>query len=100
MKIEKNIHHIWVGPKERPKKWMDTWPKMHPDWNYVLWDNDKVFSRKWKNQNVIDAYKAKGKWHGVADVIRYEILYDYGGFMPGADSECIRNISELFENNY
>jgi len=97
--IEHNMHHIWVGPLERPAKWMDTWIKNHPDWNYTLWDNDKVFSRKWRNQKIVDLYAARKQWHGVADVIRYEILHEFGGFMPGADSECLKPIDELFDND-
>ena len=100
MKISKIIHAIWIGPLERPKKWMDTWPEKHPDWKYILWDNEKVFGRKWHNQKQIDFYRAKGKWHGVADLVRYEILFEQGGFMPGADSECLRSIDELFDNDY
>jgi len=98
--IEKNMHHIWVGDKPAPKKWLDTWTKSHPTWNYTLWDNDKVFSRVWKNQKLIDYYASKKIWHGVADLIRYEILYEFGGFMPGADSENMLPIDELFENEY
>ena len=98
--IEHNMHHIWVGPLERPKKWMDTWPEKHPGWNYKLWDNEAVFGRKWRNQAQIDHYRDKGIWHGVADLVRYEILHEFGGFMPGADSECLLPIDELFENEY
>jgi hypothetical protein len=77
---------------------MDTWKPKHPDWEYILWDNDKVFGRKWRNQRLVDFYASKGKWHGVADVIRYEILHEFGGFMPGADSECLQSIEELFND--
>lgn len=98
--IDKNFHHIWIGQLPRPAKWMDTWIAKHPDWNYTLWDNDKVFGRQWKNQRIIDFYASKKKWHGVADVVRYEVLYEFGGFMPGADSECLNPIDELFDNDY
>ncbi|MDQ0316410.1 hypothetical protein [Amorphus orientalis] len=33
-------------------------------------------------------------WHVIADIIRYEILYEEGGYMPGADSVCLRSIDE------
>jgi hypothetical protein len=98
--IEKILHHIWIGPDAPPLKWMDTWRKNHPDWEYVLWDNEAVFSRKWTNQSLVDHYAAKKQWHGVADVIRYEILHKWGGFMPGADSECLLPIDELFQNDF
>ena len=93
--IPKILHHIWVGQKPPPKHWMDTWPKLHPTWRYVVWNDDTVFRRKWRNQRLVNAYADKAEWRGVADVIRYEILEDLGGFMPGADSECLRPIDDI-----
>jgi len=131
-KIPKIIHQVWIGPKPAPLKWMDTWKKFNPDWEYVLWDNKKIFDkrRKWKNQWIIDEYvrryemmvKGKGDngidmfisaqgatflgdkatyfaWHVIADVVRYEILYRYGGYMPGADSECVAPIGDYFDKS-
>ena len=33
---------------------------------------------------------------GVADLMRYEILYEFGGFLPEADSICLKNTDNLF----
>jgi len=129
-KIPKIIHQVWVGPLPMPEKWMDTWKEHNPDWKYILWDNKKVFGRKWKNQWMIDEYvrryeeEIKGKedgkdvfisalgakfigdkatgfaWHVIADIIRYEILHEYGGYMPGADSECICPINEVMGDDF
>lgn len=125
MPIPKKLHQVWIGPLPPPKKWMDSWKNMNPEWEYILWDNKKVFSRKWKNQHLIDyalAQYKKGKgagangediftsargavftgekatlfaWHVIADIIRYEILYEYGGYMPGADSRCLKPIDRV-----
>lgn len=99
-KIPKKLHHIWVGPKEAPAEWMNTWKEKNPDWEYTLWDNEKVFGRKWINQKHIDYYRERQIWHGVADVVRYEILWEQGGFMPGADSVCLEPIDELFTDGF
>jgi tetratricopeptide (TPR) repeat protein len=99
-KIPNKLHHIWVGPKEAPTEWMNTWKEKNPDWEYTLWDNEKVFGRKWINQKHIDYYREKQIWHGVADVVRYEILFEQGGFMPGADSICLEPIDELFVDGF
>jgi len=37
---------------------------------------------------------------GAADVIRYEILYEFGGFMPGADAICLNNTDELWTESH
>lgn len=122
-KIPKIIHQVWIGPLEPPTKWMESWKRLNPDWEYIFWDNDKVFSRKWKNQHLIDEYvrrykKQKGvyksarganftgekatlfAWHVIADLLRYEILYEYGGYMPGADAECIKPIFNKWKQDF
>lgn len=99
-KIPKILHHLWVGPKPAPMEWINTWKEKHPDWEHILWDNDKVFGRKWINQRLIDEYRKQKCWHGVADVARYEILYEMGGFHPGADSICLHNTDELWADGF
>lgn len=99
-KIPKKLHHIWVGPKPAPTEWMQTWKDKHPDWEYALWDNEKVFGRTWRNQRHIDFYREREMWHGVADIVRYEILFEQGGFMPGADSICEHPVDELFSDGF
>lgn len=129
--IPKRLHQVWIGPLPMPQKWMATWREKNPEWEYILWDNKKVFGRRWKNQWMIDEYikkynrDVKGKaedgrdlfisaqgarfvgdkatafaWHVIADIVRYEILYKYGGYMPGADSECIRPIDEIMGDDF
>lgn len=89
------IHQIWIGDKPQPQKWMDTWKRFHPDWKYILWDNERVNNFVFKNKEKIDGCIKKGLYHGAADLIRYEILYRYGGFVAPADSECFSPIDEL-----
>lgn len=100
MKIPKLLHHIWVGPLPPPTKWMKTWPEHHPDWEYRVWGNDDLAGIRWHNRKHMDHYAALGRWDGVADLMRYEILYEHGGAMPGADSVCLRPIDELFEDDF
>lgn len=98
--IPKIIHQVWVGDKKRPDQWMDTWKEFHPDWEYVLWDNKAVRGREWRNQKHLDYMWAWSKWHGVADIIRYEILHEQGGVALPADSECVNPIDELLEPEF
>jgi mannosyltransferase OCH1-like enzyme len=95
--IPRILHHIWVGDRSAPLHWMSTWPRHHPTWKYVTWNDDIVFRKRWRNQRLVNAYRDQCEWRGVADVIRYEILAEHGGFMPGADSECLRPVEELLE---
>lgn len=92
------IHHtLWVGPKKPPHAWIDTWKQHHPGWVFMLWDEEKIRARSWLNQKHLDFMFETKRWNGVADICRMEILLEYGGFMPGADSVCLRPIDELFE---
>jgi len=96
MNIEKKITQIWIGPKPAPLKWIQTWKDKHPDWNHTLFTDEMLKSRKWHNQHLIERYYQWQKWPGVADLIRYELLYEQGGFMPEADSQCLERVDELF----
>jgi len=96
MNIEKKMTHIWIGPKEPPTKWMNTWRDKHPDWQYSVFTDEMLKSRKWKNQHLIDKYYSMGKFAGAHDLIRYELIYEQGGFWPAADSVCLENTDELF----
>jgi hypothetical protein len=94
--IPKTITHIWIGDKPAPTKWMDTWKHAHPDWEYSVFDQRKFLSTKFINQHLIDEYYRKGKYNGVADLIRYELLLNNGGFIPPADAVCFYDTSELW----
>ncbi len=96
--IPKILHHIWIGPKKMPTEWMNTWVEKHPHWKYILWDNYSLSTIKFKNQELIDLFFSVNMFDGAADLMRYELLYEYGGFMPGADSECLHPIDELTDN--
>lgn len=95
--IPRTIGHIWIGPLDPPLPWMNTWKEKHPDWEYTLYDNDFLLSRRWRCQNQILTYYRRGRYEGVADLMRYEILFEQGGFIPPADSTCLRNCGELFD---
>jgi mannosyltransferase OCH1-like enzyme len=96
MNIEKRIHQIWIGPRPAPVKWMNTWKEKHPDWQYEVFTQKDLEARTFKNQAHIDYYMSKKIYAGVSDLIRYELLYERGGFWPEADFICLENTEELF----
>jgi mannosyltransferase OCH1-like enzyme len=99
MNIPKKLWHIWIGPNPAPIKWMQTWPEKHPDWEYRVIDNEYISTKTFYNHHLIDQYMAMPEKHGyagAADLIRYEILYEFGGFMPGADAVCLENTEDLW----
>ena len=101
LSIPKKLHCIWIGQdSKRPDHLLKTWQDLHPDWEYRLWNNDDLYGRTWKNQSLIDVYLREGRYPGVADVMRYEILYEEGGFLHPADSKCLHNIEPLLDREY
>lgn len=95
MNIPKKMAHIWIGPLLPPLDWMNTWKEKHQDWEYTLYDNDFLKNYNFKNRHLIEKYYELGLYAGVADLMRYEILYEFGGYIAAADSICYHNIEEL-----
>jgi mannosyltransferase OCH1-like enzyme len=96
--IEKKLSHIWIGPKPAPLKWMYTWRDKHPDWEYSIFDDAMLKQRRWINQDLIEHYYRAKAFCGVSDLIRYELLYEQGGFIAEADMICLENTDELFDS--
>lgn len=94
--IPKRLGHIWVGHKPAPERWLESWRQFHPEWDYTLYDNEALFSRRWRNQALINEFYRRGEYAGVSDIMRYQILHEQGGFIPEADSTCLRATDELW----
>jgi len=102
MNIPKVLRHIWIGPDPAPIKWMASWQEYHKDWTYELIDNQYVSKKKFYNHHLIEEFMNRKKdagLSGAADIIRYEILYEYGGLIAEADSICLANTDELWTEN-
>jgi hypothetical protein len=94
-RIPKILHVIWVGDEtRRPDSAVQTWRDQHPDWRFMLWGNAELDTRAWRSKRQIDIYRGAGRWEGVADLMRYEILYEHGGVYVDADSVCVRPLDD------
>jgi mannosyltransferase OCH1-like enzyme len=90
--IPKIIHQIWIGPKPPPKRFLATWQAQHPTWDYRFWTDDNL--PPLKNQALYDALPT---FHGKADVLRYELLHQFGGVYVDADSVCLMPLDQLLD---
>ena len=95
IRIPKRLSHIWIGPKPAPTEWMKTWPEKHPKWEYRVFDNDFLRSFPFRTRRLINEYFWRGEYAGVQDLMRYEILYEFGGFMADADAVCLHPVDKL-----
>lgn len=92
--IPKIIHQIWIGGEvpERFISLMKTWEDKHPDWTYMLWTDETLKSYSIKNKRAFDlAYTYAGK----ADILRYELIEEFGGVYVDVDFECLKSLDPL-----
>jgi len=90
--IPKKLHIIWVGDEsKRPDNCIKTWIARNPSWSVRIWGNDDLATYGWSNANHMRAM-ATQELNGVADMMRWEILYREGGFVVDADSICVRSL--------
>ena len=96
--IPKKLHIVWVGDEsKRPNNCINTWRTHNPDWDIEVWGNDRLTSTSWRNaKHLQDMWKVE--LNGVADLMRYEILYEHGGFAVDADSVCVKPLEDWLLN--
>ena len=77
-----------------------TWKEQHPDWTYIFWNGEKIDAFMAGHAEYRDVYNsypyAVQRW----DMIRYLILYEYGGIYADLDYECIDALDSLLENEF
>jgi mannosyltransferase OCH1-like enzyme len=84
--IPKIIHQIWIGPKDPPMKLLDSVKQFvtnNPFWSYRLWREEDIEKLDLCNY---EAYLQEKSYAGKADILRYEILWKFGGIYIDADS--------------
>ncbi len=94
--IPKFLHQMWIGEKPRPEKLMNTWRDKNPSCVYLLWTDQNLkwfpFQNTWQRDNTPE-------FSGKCDIMRFEILYRYGGIFIDADSECVNELDDFFFEN-
>jgi mannosyltransferase OCH1-like enzyme len=91
----RTIHIVWVGDdKKRPDDLIQTWADKNPGWKVKVWGNEELHDVEWINSHHIKTYLEQKQYNGVADMMRYEILYTHGGFAVDADSECVAPLED------
>jgi mannosyltransferase OCH1-like enzyme len=89
--IPKIIHHIWLGGKlpDKYQKYIDSWKKFNPTWEHLFWDDTNI---KALNIDKLDQTKNLGQ---KSDILRYNLLYKYGGIYVDTDFECLKSFDDL-----
>lgn len=100
--IPKVIHQIWSGINEPLPTYFrvlgDTWKEHHADWHYEFWDNDKMNGFLEEHYPHYLPFYQDFKYNVQRwDVIRYLILYKFGGMYVDFDYECIMPMDPLLK---
>lgn len=93
MRIPKVIHRIWLGEEEMPSEYVrfgESWREHHPGWEMRLWTDAELPPLSYP-----DALERCRNYGEASDVVRYEILYRFGGVYVDTDVECLRPIEPL-----
>lgn len=92
--IPKKLHFVWIGDEsKRPDHCIDSWRNLNPDYEIKIWGNEELKGNPWFNAKHI-VEMAKHELCGVADMMRYEILYNEGGITLDADSVCLSPLED------
>lgn len=99
--IPKIIHQVWIGPNSPPWQWIDSFRKnfmdKYPAWKYRLWRENEIENLRLINKS---KYESEKVLSGKVNILRYELLYQFGGIYIDADSEWINNkpLQELIDH--
>lgn len=94
--IPRIIHQIWLGNDAiRPdfQKNRQSWINLHPGWEVKLWTAEGL-------PNLLNQQSFDAADHFVlkADILRYELVYKYGGFYADMDVEALQPFDSLLDH--
>ena len=96
--IPRVFHFIWLG--DRPLSAVhqgniELWRKLHPQWQIRLWTKESLAESDLVMYN-------KNRWDNVcrgtrqaSDILRYEIIYQYGGIYLDVDFEPLKSLETI-----
>lgn len=98
MMIPKIFHHIWINRSDPAlpelfARYRESWIKHHPGWKFCLW-NLEAIDFKLRRSDLLDRC---GSYAQTADILRVELLYQYGGVYVDTDFECFKPIDPLLD---
>lgn len=96
--IPRIFHFIWLskdGLTASAEKNIDLWRKLHPDWEVKIWTNETIAKANivFYNKNRLE-HSARSL-RQASDIIRYDILYQYGGVYADVDFEPLKSIEPI-----
>jgi mannosyltransferase OCH1-like enzyme len=97
--IPRVFHQVWINDHqpelpEQFRRYRDGWLEKHPHWEYRLWNLKNL---PFRSRHADLLARSKVPYAQIADVLRYEILYELGGVYLDTDFECLRPIDDILK---
>ena len=96
--IDKVIHQIWVGPYDIPEREVKLYKEIrdkHPDWVHMLWTDSNLPDIPERLQPMYDKMYSKKDYAYCADMLRWLVVCEYGGWYLDIDFEYVKNLNDL-----
>lgn len=96
--IPKTIHYCWFGNNPKPEiieKCIESWKTCCPDYDIKEWNESNYDLNRF--EYVKEAY-SKHYWAFVSDVVRLDVVCNYGGIYLDTDVELKTGLNELLDN--
>lgn len=94
--IPKTLHRIWLD-EPVPDPFEEFWARfadLHPDWELRTWNDSAALD--WLRCPM--EFHSATTWAGKSDVLRYELLYEFGGVYVDTDVEPLRPFDDLLDD--
>ena len=91
------IHFIWLGSPltAQAERAIASWKKYHPSWKTEVWTDERVRDFPWTKERLYKLFQEAGTWAEKADILRLDILYQFGGIYSDVDVICLRSFHDL-----
>ncbi|CAF2890482.1 unnamed protein product [Rotaria sp. Silwood2] len=96
--IPRVFHFIWLNNNSVPdatQQYIDLWKTFHPNWEILIWTHETIANRNLSLHNQKRFQNSVQSLRQASDILRYEILYQYGGIYIDVDFEPLKNIEPL-----
>ncbi len=97
--IPKIIHACWLGKAKMPEDqaaYVEGWKKLMPDYEIIVWDDEK-FSKYLDDSKFVKDAIEKKKYGFLSDYFRFVVLYEFGGIYIDTDVEIFKPLDEFLK---
>ena len=96
--VPRILHQVWINDREPAlpepfRAYRDAWQRLHPQWDYFLWNLENI-DFELRRPELLPRCTGYAQ---MADVLRLEVLYRFGGVYVDTDFEPLRPIDQVFD---